>query len=216
MRAAVISDIHGNLPALEAVLAATRHEVDAYVCLGDLVNYGPWSNECVDLVCSLPGLVVVRGNHEDLFLRPEEVAGELPIVQRFFDAAFAGFDRFGEIAALPDEATVGGFRCVHTVDGRRIYADTELDLATDTMIGHSHHAYEVRRSGHRLVNPGSVGQNRARVDLACYAVLDTVSGAVTLRHVPYDVDALLAEMRARRWPDDGVAYYLGKLPGGRT
>ncbi len=63
MRILVISDIHANLTALEAVLAAAG-EVDATWCLGDLVGYGPDPNECVELVSSLPNLVCLLGNHD--------------------------------------------------------------------------------------------------------------------------------------------------------
>ena len=63
MRILVFSDIHSNLTALEAVLAAAGN-VDAYWCLGDLVGYGPDANECIALVRDLPNLVCVRGNHD--------------------------------------------------------------------------------------------------------------------------------------------------------
>ena len=64
VRYGVISDIHGNLPALEAVLdALARIGVDAYACAGDLVGYGPQPNECVQIVRAL-GVVSVAGNHD--------------------------------------------------------------------------------------------------------------------------------------------------------
>lgn len=62
MRCAIISDIHGNLDALEAVLADAR-EVDQVWCLGDLVGYGPQPNECVALLASR-GAICVAGNHD--------------------------------------------------------------------------------------------------------------------------------------------------------
>ena len=63
MRILVISDIHGNLPAFEAVLEHAGL-VDAVWCLGDLVGYGPQPNECVDLVRTLPNLICLLGNHD--------------------------------------------------------------------------------------------------------------------------------------------------------
>lgn len=63
MRYLVISDIHANLAALEAVLAAAE-PFDAVWCLGDIVGYGPQPNECVERVQSLPGLLCVAGNHD--------------------------------------------------------------------------------------------------------------------------------------------------------
>lgn len=63
MRALIITDIHGNLPALQAVLEDAGN-VDAVWCLGDVVGYGPSPNECVQLVRLQPNLVCLLGNHD--------------------------------------------------------------------------------------------------------------------------------------------------------
>jgi predicted phosphodiesterase len=68
MRVGVLADIHGNLPALEVAVAALRRAgVDRYVHLGDVVGYGPFPNECVQLVTEL-GATGVVGNHELIVL----------------------------------------------------------------------------------------------------------------------------------------------------
>src|SRR5215472_1095162 len=60
---AILSDVHGNLEALHAVLEdAARHAVEAIYCLGDLVGYGPNPRECVDLAMRWP--VVLLGDHD--------------------------------------------------------------------------------------------------------------------------------------------------------
>jgi diadenosine tetraphosphatase ApaH/serine/threonine PP2A family protein phosphatase len=63
MRILIISDIHANLTALDAVLT-NAGSVDAVWCLGDLVGYGPDPNECIERIRSLPGLVCLLGNHD--------------------------------------------------------------------------------------------------------------------------------------------------------
>lgn len=63
MRILVLSDIHANLTALDAVLASAGN-VDAVWCLGDLVGYGPDPNQCISRVRTLPNLVCVIGNHD--------------------------------------------------------------------------------------------------------------------------------------------------------
>jgi predicted phosphodiesterase len=63
MRVLIISDIHANLTALEAVITAAG-KVDAAWCLGDLVGYGPDPNECINLIRSLPNLICLVGNHD--------------------------------------------------------------------------------------------------------------------------------------------------------
>lgn len=62
-RILVLSDIHGNLPALQSVLQDAG-EVDAVWCLGDLVGYGPFPNECIDLIRQQKDLRCVMGNHD--------------------------------------------------------------------------------------------------------------------------------------------------------
>jgi len=63
MRVLIISDIHANLTALEAVLADAK-DFQATWCLGDLVGYGPDPNECIERVRSLPDLLCTIGNHD--------------------------------------------------------------------------------------------------------------------------------------------------------
>ena len=63
MRILIISDIHANLTALEAVLADAG-QFDAVWCLGDLVGYGPDPNQCIQRIQDLPGLVCLKGNHD--------------------------------------------------------------------------------------------------------------------------------------------------------
>lgn len=76
MKVLIISDIHGNLTALEAVLDAAADEYEATWCLGDLVGYGPNPNECVQRVRSLPELTCLIGNHDQAAL------GKIPL-ERF-------------------------------------------------------------------------------------------------------------------------------------
>jgi predicted phosphodiesterase len=63
MQTLIISDIHANLTALEAVLS-NAGEIDSVWCLGDLVGYGPDPNECIECIKKLPNLVCLMGNHD--------------------------------------------------------------------------------------------------------------------------------------------------------
>jgi predicted phosphodiesterase len=82
MRYGVIADVHGNLPALQAVLAAGRRNgVDAWLCAGDIVGYGPYPNECVELVAETSGLVVA-GNHDLLAVGALPLERQRPLVRR--------------------------------------------------------------------------------------------------------------------------------------
>ncbi len=74
MKFAVLSDIHANLEALQAVLAKCRAlGVDQYVCLGDIVGYGANPSECLELIRSLKPVAVVKGNHDEFVSNNDEV-----------------------------------------------------------------------------------------------------------------------------------------------
>ncbi len=71
MRYAIISDIHGNLPALQRVLTElVEADIDKYLCLGDIVGYGAQPNECCAMIQDLDA-VCIRGNHEEGVLQPD-------------------------------------------------------------------------------------------------------------------------------------------------
>lgn len=66
MKYAIFSDIHGNLEALNAVLEVCRAQnVNAYLCLGDIVGYNANPKECLEIVRNLPDFVCVKGNHDE-------------------------------------------------------------------------------------------------------------------------------------------------------
>ena len=70
-RLAIISDIHGNMHALQAVLARIEElGVDQVVCLGDIVGYGPYPGECLEHVVRRCD-VIIQGNHEEAAVNPE-------------------------------------------------------------------------------------------------------------------------------------------------
>ncbi len=84
MRVLVVSDIHGNLPALEAVLQQPI-TFDLIWNLGDTVGYGPWPNECISLIRSYPDSVHLSGNHDLAATRQISTSGFNPVAARAAD-----------------------------------------------------------------------------------------------------------------------------------
>ncbi len=80
MKILVISDIHANITALEAVLK-NAGDVDAVWCLGDIVGYGPDPNECVETIRNLPNLVCLQGNHDQATVNIIDTASFNPEAQ---------------------------------------------------------------------------------------------------------------------------------------
>lgn len=207
MRWLIYSDVHGNLPAFEAMLEGC--EYDRSLCLGDLVNYGPWSNECVELAATLKDPVLLMGNHEEAFL-----AGAYPgsneLVKQFFAVTYPAFHHHEKIKAFEPRYLLGDKICEHTFDNRYIYPDTVVELQHDYLIGHSHHQFELKSNGHTLINVGSVGQNRKYINIVNYALYDDETGQTELMAKPYDLSLLVQKMKALKYPDACVNYYLNK------
>jgi predicted phosphodiesterase len=231
MRVAVISDIHANLPALEAVSEAIDREApDAVWCLGDLVGYGPEPNGCCAWAEARTSLCLA-GNHDLVVL------GRLDLEDFSPDAAAAVTWTQG---VLEDDALayLGGLESGVQTEGVGLYhasprdpvweyvltweaaRDAMRDSGLDvTLVGHSHvplaivdgrgaiggHApggTEVDLVGGRwLLNPGSVGQPRDGDPAAAWLLLDLDARHASFRRVPYDVARAQAEIRARGLPD---------------
>lgn len=214
MKWAIFSDVHGNWPALQAFTEATKGRVDRYLCLGDIVNYGPWNDECLEAIFGLAGVVVLEGNHERLFLGKEPAEMELPLVQEFLRYSRSSFTRYDLIADLPSEMRLAGYHCSHSLGNMRVYPDTLVVIKENWMIGHSHHAFQRDIEGFRLINVGSVGQNRRDIRTITYALLDDETGEVVLEERPYQWGRLLNEMRNRGYSEICLNYYLRKIPEG--
>lgn len=207
MRVLIFSDIHGNLPAFEKMLKA-EPDIDSYISLGDVVNYGPWSNECVDLVESLPA-VRLMGNHERYF-----IAGSYPgksfLVQEFFETCVSRFTRMEQIVKYREVYKVDDYTCTHTLDDAYVYPDSVIDVNGNFFIGHSHHQFDRREKGYRVVNVGSVGQNRKEINVIDYALYYPGARTVELKSLVYDTTPLINKMKELRYPSACIDYYLKK------
>jgi putative phosphoesterase len=216
MKLGLISDIHGNSPALGAVLPALLREADQVLFLGDLFGYYPFVEECVAM-WDAARIVGVRGNHDQVLLdcvrsKRAPSAG----YQARYGSALERSLRELSPAAL---ALVESLPVTRTLDleGRRLalyhgapwdplegrlYPDSaEWDRVAETpadiiLLGQTHHPFEKRHRGKLIINPGSVGQSRDRGGDACSAVLDLPSGEVQLRRSPFDSRRLLEDARA--------------------
>jgi putative phosphoesterase len=207
-RVAVVSDIHGNLPALEAVLTEIAAEdVDAVVCCGDVLG-GSFPAEVFDRLASLPDLRVVRGNADRFVLEGTGEHGEDWAAER----ERMGEERLAAVAGWPltHELELDGigrvlfFHAVPTADEpifTRITPDDDVaallgDLEADlAVVGHTHVQFDrTLPGGLRIVNPGSVGMPYEGRRGAFWALLGP---GVELRHTEYDVEAAVAEMQGR-------------------
>ena len=211
---AVLYDIHGNLPALEAVLAdAQVAGATRFVVGGDYALFGAWPTETVERLRSLDA-EWIRGNAERWTANPYEAPGDA-VVQGALAASRErlGGDMIAALAQLPASLTIGDTRFVHgspPSDVRSFLpepADDEDELLAGVVedrlvFGHTHLQFRRRsQGGIELVNPGSVGMPFDGDPRAAYALIAD-DGDVEQRRVAYDHAASAAAVR-ERFPDFG-------------
>jgi predicted phosphodiesterase len=230
VRVAVLSDIHANLGALEAILGAVP-SVDAVWHLGDVVGYGPDPDEVVARLVGI-GAAGVRGNHDAAALGGEEIAYFNADARRAMEwtrTAITDTTR-DWLAALPDRLEIGEFTLVHGSPRDPIWeyvtstpvARAGLGAMTTPygLHGHTHIpvAYceddgavetispgdgsRLDLAGRRaLLNPGSVGQPRDGIPAASWLLLDTEARVASWHRTAYDVAAVQARMEAAGIPE---------------
>ncbi len=227
MLLAILSDIHGNLAALTRVLERARSEgADILGCLGDIVGYGPFPNECVELVhehCSL----TVRGNHDagavgDLPPEDFNKDGEIAIKWTCSQLSTCNAER---LKALPMTVDSHGITCVHSspfnphswtyVATWQHAAEVFPHFSTPLCcIGHTHIPAIVAENGvvnsyqrnqRHLINVGSVGQPRDGDCRASFALIDTDRNSAQIIRVEYDVKATMKAIR-----DAGLPEFLAR------
>ncbi|HVL54798.1 MAG TPA: metallophosphoesterase family protein [Vitreimonas sp.] len=229
MRVAVLSDIHANLVALDAVLAAAG-PVDAIWHLGDVVGYGPDPDGVVDRLSSLQALGV-RGNHDAAACGGREIEWFNPEARAAMEwtrTAISPTTR-AWLEALPQHRVEGDFMLVHgsprdpTWEYITSIAVARANLGVLTarfgLHGHTHVPIAFREDDGRvdaispardselrldtrraLLNPGSVGQPRDGDPAASWLELDTDASRCTWRRVAYDFGAVQRAMAAAGLP----------------
>jgi diadenosine tetraphosphatase ApaH/serine/threonine PP2A family protein phosphatase len=210
---ALLYDIHGNLPALEVVLADAA-DADEFLLGGDYATFGAWPVETVERLRELDA-EWIRGN-VDRWLQDSSDVPEamVPLVER--SREMIGPELCAELAALPSTTTRSGTLYCHASpvsDMDSFYPepqDTDAERllgveAERVVFGHTHLQFQREGpAGIELVNPGSVGMPLDGDHRAAYAVVDD-DGRLEQRRVEYDWQASAQAVRER----------VGELPARR-
>jgi hypothetical protein len=151
----------------------------------------------------------IRGNHEDFF-----IAGQYDfdnyLVNEFFNHCYPKFEEVALIQAYVEELQFEDFTCIHTLEDRYIFQDTDITLDKNFIIGHSHRQYKIGRNGYTLLNPGSVGQNRQYINEINFLIYESSTQNVDFRSVLYDVDVVIDQMVKMEYPEICLDYYRDK------
>ncbi|MBN1559438.1 metallophosphoesterase family protein [candidate division KSB1 bacterium] len=239
---AIISDIHGNLAALQQVIRRIGEVgCDRIVCLGDIVGYGPFPNECCEIIQEKADICII-GNHDhaaigktgvDYFNQYARSAlgwtiEELTSTNKQFlqglDVQVIENELFF-VHAAPIEPLQWNY-VLSLYDARDNFHAFDQKAC---FIGHSHVAaifsyedgeFPTVESGNPttlfdgfryIINVGSVGQPRDRNPDSCFALYDADSTVLKLERVAYDIKETQAAMRQKKLP----AFLIERLPLGR-
>jgi len=223
MLIAIISDIHGNLPALEEVIKRIDEiKAEAVYCLGDTVGYGPFPNECVEIVqqrCA----VTLKGNHDS------GLTGETSL-DDFNAYGLSAIQWTGTVItrmnlaflrALPFTSEQHGVMLAHASPNHpeswtyvltmRAAKENFAVLTTKIcFIGHTHVPIVIGENGtvnqyvpegRFIINVGSVGQPRDGNPQAAFGVYDTETQEYRLERVPYDIQRTARNIREHGLPE---------------
>ena len=229
MRVGVVADVHSNLPALRAALGLLDAAgIDRLGCAGDLVGYGPHPNECVAMLAEA-GAVCVAGNHDLIALgrlAPDRCVPVARQTLRWTAGQLAPSSR-EFLEGLPAQATIGELVLAHgslgdpeaptrteQVAGVLAAVEREHPAARALVLGHTHEPAVWDATGqplpHRgtvalpagrgVLNPGAVGQTRARLlreprVLARCLVVDLAAETATFLATPYPLWPLRRALR---------------------
>jgi predicted phosphodiesterase len=225
----ILSDIHGNIEALRAVLEDADGHYDRIVCLGDLVGYGADPNAVVEWARISPA-AIVRGNHDKAcsghdslenyntaarisaiwtqsVLKPEnlEYLGKLPrgpLRYEDFDLVHGSpVDEDDYLITLADVAPLRGYLETPATFFGHTHVQGGFLVARGGVRGIAPHTLELESDHFYLVNPGSVGQPRDGDRRAAYALYWPERRVVEYRRAEYDIDTAAAKIRAVGLPE---------------
>lgn len=230
MKFAILSDIHSNLDALQVVLAhAAAQKVTHYVCLGDVVGYGPNPVECLEIIRKL-NCPVVLGNHDEYCAADVDLTGFNPMAADAIKWTRRQLtdEQRDWLRSLKYVRSVESFTIVHaTLDIPEKWAYVFDRLAASSSFNYQH--TPVCFNGHThvpvgfvrgptgiqggvytrvkievgrkyFINCGSIGQPRDRNPKAAYVTFDLLNNIIELHRLDYDIPAVQKKIRAAGLP----------------
>ncbi len=217
MRIAVISDLHGNMDAVERVWD-TLHDVDRIICLGDMIGIGPHPRKVLERAMDEPRLTWVMGNHElntrdgtelgpleEIQRKPHHdwVRGDIGDMVNELEAPFFIRERIGKRSAVlmhrhPEDcfSKVPYFDRPFPSVMDEFYSDVDADMF---FFGHTHVPLYLRgEQGRTYINPGSIGAENGGI--STYVVIDDDRSVISMRTVPYDREKVISDLKRKEVP----------------
>ncbi len=202
----VFSDIHGNIYSLEKALKIMeRYQPDQFLFLGDMAGYYYYQNECIKLLNTLPNLLSIKGNHDDMFLKAISDDMLLNELENKYGQSYKMLkdnitnESFQFFQSMKDFEKNGIYEAYHgspnNYYSEYIYPDnTNLVLDTNCapylFLGHTHYQMDKYINHTRVINPGSIGQPRD-INQPSFAIIDTDNNCMEVIRYTYNKKELL-------------------------
>ncbi len=228
MRILILSDIHGNLDALKAVLAHVDRWDEVFV-LGDLVDYGPEPHHVIDIIKELRPKIIVRGNHDhavafnaDCRCR-SEIHDISVYTRKNITMKLLSHGQMKWLASLPLRTRIdlgnAIFYIVHGAPADPLYGYVEPKISDKELremiinsvslfnhnkttgvilLGHTHIPFLRDLAGIKVFNPGSIGQPRDGDARASYGILDLNKNVFKIYKVEYPVERTIRKLESFR------------------
>jgi putative phosphoesterase len=199
MKIGLISDVHGNLIALEEVLKHLNH-CDVIYCAGDVVGYYPYPNEVIEMF-KTHGIRSVMGNH-DYAVASGDFFGFNPYARQAgeWTRDHLTDENLDWLMSLPLSIELEWFNIYHGMPADDLRALEEYiypndprirysleELEKNVVVGHTHVQFIVRHKDWFFANPGSVGQPRDGDPRSAFAIYDTERNEIEFKRVKYDI-----------------------------
>lgn len=215
MKIAILSDIHGNDYALEAVLAeAEKENTEKLLILGDIIGYYYNPDKVIDKL-SRWDFEIIKGNHE-LILEGliNKTIDENNIKHKYGNGHFIAMEKLSKnqlswLINLPENKYIEIDGCkllmchgspwninsyIYPNSNKTLIEMCDTKLADFVFIGHTHYPFFCKNTNSLLVNCGSVGQARNKGAQANWCLLETENGAIQMKSTNYDTDKLKSEI----------------------
>ena len=244
MKIGIISDIHGNLPGLEACFKALTEEgVDQIVCLGDLVQFGPYPSEVIHFM-QRNGIDTVQGNCDRAVAKGRDNTGD-SFENIHWEHLASDLFQWTEDQISPEQRKylkklpaelryiVGSRRilCVHGLpgnicgsigrnDSKEVYDFMlEKNSCDYLLLGHTHEMYLQPRNTRMIINPGSVGGGTIPGE-STMAILnineENTTASISWYRIPFDTTAYEKKYRHEGLPETFLkCVLLGRDPRGK-
>jgi putative phosphoesterase len=229
MKICVFSDIHGNLEAFNAArVLIAKESADMNIFLGDLCGYYFDELAVWQKLIKIPNLTVLRGNHDDIFLRAANGdKAELEKYSAKYGPALKLFlkKNYNEMAVWLDKLPLSWECSESSCSGYHgspwdplneyIYPDAPLERFRDikeglVFLGHTHYSMDKSNGKVRIINPGSIGQPRDG-HWPSFTVVDTVNMKACQREIRYDKDAFIRKVRKMAPHEEYLHDVIGRM-----